>query len=99
MTFRNLVAYLVIKIWIKSILPKIVLKPKIGLMKIENPKGLIATKMSPKGEAQNSAQTTKRNWGPICNPITACSLCNIALIDHISLVSTSNCDPFEALDF
>ena len=62
MTFRNLVAYLVIKIWIKSILPKIVLKPKIGLMKIENPKGLIATKMSPKGEAQNSAQTTKRNW-------------------------------------
>ena len=62
MTFRNLVAYLVIKIWIKSILPKIVLKPKIGLMKIENPKGLIATKMSPKGEAQNSTQTTKRNW-------------------------------------
>ena len=37
MTFKDLVAYLVIKIWIKSKLPK------IGLVKIENPKGPIAT--------------------------------------------------------
>ena len=57
MALRDHVAYLVIKIWIKSKLPKIVLQPKIGLVKIENPKGSIATKMSPRGEAQ----ITKRN--------------------------------------
>ena len=39
MAFRDPVAYLIIKIWIKSKLPKIVLQPKIGLVKIENPKG------------------------------------------------------------
>ena len=50
MAFRDLVAYLVIKFWIKSKLPKITLQPKIGLVKIEKPKGPIATKMSPKGE-------------------------------------------------
>ena len=37
MAFRDPIAYLVIKIWIKSKLPK------IGLVKIENPKGPIAT--------------------------------------------------------
>ena len=36
--------------------------------------------------------------GLICNPVTACSLPNIALIGHISLISTPNCDPFKALD-
>ena len=61
MTFRELVAYLVIKIWIKFKLPKITLQPKIGLVKNGNPKGPIATKMSPKGEAQNLTQTTKKN--------------------------------------
>ena len=61
MDFEDPITYLVIKIWIKSKLPKIALQPKIGLVKIENPKGLTTTKMSPKGEAQNSAQTTKRN--------------------------------------
>ena len=45
MAFKDPVAYLVIKIWIKSKLPK------IELVKNENPKGQIATKMSPKGEA------------------------------------------------
>ena len=49
MAFRNPIAYLVIKIWIKSKLPKIVLQPKIGLVKIENRKWLITTKMSLKG--------------------------------------------------
>ena len=62
MAFMDLVAYLVIKIWIKFKLPKISLQPKIGLVKIENPKDPIATKMSLKGEIQNSAQTAKKNW-------------------------------------
>ena len=44
MAFWDPVAYLVIKIWIKSNLPKIVLQQKIGLVKIENLKGPIATK-------------------------------------------------------
>ena len=61
MAFKDPIAYLVFKIWIKSILPKIVLQPKIGLVKIKNQKGLTATKMSLKGEAKNSAQITKRN--------------------------------------
>ena len=56
MAFTNPIANSIIKIWIKSKLPK------IGLVKIENSKGSIATKMSPKGKVQNSAQTTKRNW-------------------------------------
>ena len=50
MTFRDLVAYLVIKSWIKSKLPKIAIQPKIGLVKIENPTDPIATKMILKGE-------------------------------------------------
>ena len=50
MAFRDLVAYLVIKFWIKSKLPKITLQPKIGLVKIENLKGPISTqKLSPRG--------------------------------------------------
>ena len=53
MALRDHVAYLVIKIWIKSKLPKIVLQPKIGLVKIENPKDLIATTMSPKFSPNN----------------------------------------------
>ena len=61
MAFKDPVAYLVFKIWIKSILPKIVLQPKIGLMKIKNQKGPTATKMSLKGETKNSTQITKRN--------------------------------------
>ena len=61
MTFRDLVAYLVIKSWIKSKLPKIALQPKIGLVKIENPKWPITTKMNLKEKTQNSAQTTKKN--------------------------------------
>ena len=44
MAFRDLVAYLVIKIWIKSKLLKIALQPKKGLVKIENPNGQIAIK-------------------------------------------------------
>ena len=48
MAFKDPIAYLVIKIWIKSKLPKIVLQPKIGLVKIENSNGLIATKIEPK---------------------------------------------------
>ena len=44
MTFKDLVAYLAIKIQIKPKSPKIALQPKIGSVKIENPKGLIATK-------------------------------------------------------
>ena len=55
MAFKDLVAYLVIKICIKSKLPK------IGLMKIKNQKGPTATKMSLKGETKNSTQITKRN--------------------------------------
>ena len=38
MDFKDPVAYLVIKVWIKSKLPK------IGLMKIKNPNGPIVTK-------------------------------------------------------
>ena len=44
MAFRDLVAYLVIKIWIKSKLLKIVLQQKKGLVKTENPNGQIAIK-------------------------------------------------------
>ena len=62
MTFRDPVAYLTIKIQIKSKLQKIALQLKIGLVKIENPKWPIATKMSLKEKTQNSAQTTKKNW-------------------------------------
>ena len=71
MAFKDPIAYLVIKIWIESKCPKTVLQPKIGLMENENPKGLIATKRSPKGEAQNSARKTKKNWTRMqsCNSI------------------------------
>ena len=62
MAFRDPIAYFVIKIQIKFKLLKIVLQTKIGLVKNENPKGSISTKKSLKGEAQNSAQTTKKNW-------------------------------------
>ena len=62
MTFRDPVAYLVIKIWVKSKLSKIFLQTKIGLMKTEKPKGPIDTKISPKGETQNLAQTSKKIW-------------------------------------
>ena len=48
MAFKDPIAYLVIKIWIESKCPKTVLQPKTGLMENENPKGLIATKRSPK---------------------------------------------------
>ena len=96
MAFRDLIAYLVIKIWIKSKLPKIVLQEKIGLVKNENPKGSIATKKSLKGEAQNSVQTTKRNWTYMQSRNNM--FFSIASIDHISLISTPNCNPFEALD-
>ena len=44
MAFRDPIAYLIIKIRIKSKLPKIALQQKIRLVKIENPKGLIAIK-------------------------------------------------------
>ena len=62
MAFRDPVAYLVIKIWVKSKLSKIFLQPKIGLMKTKKPKGPIDTKISPKGETQNLAQTSKKIW-------------------------------------
>ena len=55
MDFEDPITYLVIKIWINAKLPIIALQPKIGLVKIENPKGLTTTKMSPKGEAKNLA--------------------------------------------
>ena len=79
MAFRDFIAYLVIKIWIKSKLPKIVLQEKIGLVKNENRKGSISTKKSLKGEAQNSVQQPK-GIGPVCNPVTACSLALLRLI-------------------
>ena len=41
MAFRDLVAYLVIKIWIKSKLPKIALEPKIGLVKLKTQNTLL----------------------------------------------------------
>ena len=44
MAFRDPIAYLVIKIMIKSKLPKKTVQPKIGLVKIENLKGPISTK-------------------------------------------------------
>ena len=44
MAFKDPFAYLVIKIWMKSKLPKITLQPKIGLVKIENRKSPIVTK-------------------------------------------------------
>ena len=44
MAFRDPVAYLVIKSWIKCKLPKIALQLKKGLVKIENSKGPIAIK-------------------------------------------------------
>ena len=88
MAFRDPIVYLVIKIWIKSKLPKIEAQPKVGLVKIENPKGPIATKIKPK---------QLKGIGFVCNP-TICSLHSIALIGYISLVSTPNCDPFKVLD-
>ena len=97
MAFRDLITYLVIKIWIKSKLPKITLQPKIGLVKIENPKGPICTKIKPKKRPKIQPRQQKR-IGLICNLVTACSLCSTTSIGHISLISTLNCDMFEALD-
>ena len=37
------------------------------------------------------------NHRPELNPIIACPLHNFASINHISLVSTPNCNPFEVL--
>ena len=94
MAFRDFVAYLPIKIWIKSKLPKITLQPKIGLVKIDNPNGPIATKkIEPNKRPKIQPERPK-----IIGPVTTCSLCNIASISHISLVLTPNCDMFEALD-
>ena len=36
--------------------------------------------------------------GSICNLVTACFVRSIASIGHIFLISTLDCDPFEALD-
>ena len=44
MAFKDHIAYLIIKIWIKFKLPKITLQPKLGLVEIEKPKWPIATK-------------------------------------------------------
>ena len=66
---------------------KIALQPKIGLVKKEKPNG----------PQKNEPKRPKTNW-PILHPIIAYLLRNLALINHISLVSTQNCDPFEALD-
>ena len=79
MAFTNPIANSIIKIWIKSKLPK------IGLVKIENSKGSIATKMSLKGESKIQPKQPK-GIGCICLPITTCFLKNIASIDHISLI-------------
>ena len=40
----------------------------------------------------------QKRIGSVCNPVTVCSLYSIALIGHISLVSTPNYDSFEALN-
>ena len=44
MVFKDPIAYLIIKIWIKFKLPKITLQPKIGLLKTKNPKNPITLK-------------------------------------------------------
>ena len=97
MAFKDPIAYLVIKIWIKSKLPKIMLQPKIMIVKIENPKGPICTKIKPKKRPKIQPRQQKR-IRLICNLVTTCSLCSTTLIGHISLISTLNCDMFEALD-
>ena len=68
MAFRNPIAYLVIKIWIKSKLPKIVLQPKIGLVKIENPKSPIATKKEPKRRGPKFSPNNQKELDPYAIP-------------------------------
>ena len=54
-------------------------------------------KIEPKKRPQIQPEQSKKNWARN-NPLTACSLRIIASIGHISLVSTPNCDLFEALE-
>ena len=99
MAFRDPIAYLMIKIRIKSKLPKIALQQKIRLVKIENPKGLIAKiKIEPKKRPKLQPKQPK-GIGPLCNLVTTCLFRNHASIGHISLVSTLNFNIFKVLDY
>ena len=70
------------------------MQPKIGLMKKEKPNRPNCHKKSPKIEPKQ----LKIIW-PELNPIIARPLHNLTSISHIFLISTLNCDSFEALDF
>ena len=48
MAFKDSVSYLVIKIWIKSELPKITLQPKMGLVKIKTQMAQLPPNIEPK---------------------------------------------------
>ena len=97
MALRDPIAYLVIKIWIKSKLPKIALQPKIDLLKTKNPKAQLPPKWAQKERSKIQPKQPK-GIGSICNLVTACFVRSIASIGHIFLISTLDCDPFEALD-
>ena len=74
---------------------KIALQPKIVLVKKEKLNGpnFQEKKKGPKIESKQ----LKTIW-PKLNTVIACPLCSLASSSHISLISTSNCNPFEAID-
>ena len=73
---------------------KIVLQPKIGLMKKEKPNKPNCHKK----KAQKIELKQPKTIWPKLNPVIACPLSSLASINRISLVSTLNCDIFEALN-
>ena len=77
---------------------KIVLQPKIGLMKKEKPNKPNCHKKKAQKEAQKIEFKQPKTIWPKLNPVIACPLSSLASINRISLVSTLNCDIFEALN-
>ena len=82
MAFKDPIAYLLIKIWIKFKLPKQPYNQRLGLVKLKNPRRPNCQKL--KRDLKNEPKQPK-TIGLISNLIIACSLCNIASICHISL--------------
>ena len=101
MAFKDPVAYLVIKIWIKSKLPKLSYNQRLRLIKLTLKYfGIVPLKTRHDVtkldltvpllslwciDIDLSIQTTLlKRIKPVCNPVTACSLCSITSISHIS---------------
>ena len=66
-------------------------------MKKKKPNGPNFHKRDQKESQKNKPKQPKTIW-PELNPAIAYLLHSLTSISHISLVSTLNCNPFEALD-